>query len=205
MRTTPCPSRNTAEPSGARIERIDQVARERVEAANLARREYEKGMDARARRASLASGVIVVHRTDADLRGVDLSIDMNDRPYGSLFGRRPDLTNYGIVGFGRLTTPEAWLSTWSALSSRAGLVRCAAGVRVPTLLVELTGDQACFPADAEAMVKAFAGDDVTHVSVAGTHFGAPIAKGATSGATLPGNAMTHWLGERFPTAAFVSA
>jgi hypothetical protein len=188
-----------------RIERIDQVARVRVEAANSARKEYENGKDAVARRASLASGVIVVHRTDADLRGVDLSIDMNDRPYGSLFGRRPDLTNYGIVGFGRVTTPEAWLSTWSALSSRAGLVRCAAGVRVPTLLVELTGDQACYPADAQAMVKAFAGDDVTHVSVAGTHFGAPIIKGATSGATLAGGAMTHWLGERFPTAAFVSA
>ena len=76
--------------------------------------------------------MIVVHRTDADLRGVDLSIDPNDRPYGSLFGRRPDLTNYGIVGFGRLATPEAWLSTWSGISSRAGLLRCARGVRVPT-------------------------------------------------------------------------
>ena len=25
---------------------------------------------------------------------------------GSLFGRRPDLTNYGLVGFGRLSTAE---------------------------------------------------------------------------------------------------
>jgi hypothetical protein len=45
------------------------------------------------------------HRTDADLRSVDLSIDPNDRPYGSLVGHRPDLTNYGLLGFGRLSTP----------------------------------------------------------------------------------------------------
>ncbi|OUC77033.1 hypothetical protein CA982_19415 [Gordonia lacunae] len=30
----------------------------------------------------------------------------------------------------------------------------APGVRVPTLFVELTGDQACFPEDAVAMVNA---------------------------------------------------
>lgn len=188
-----------------RVRRIDEIAKERVAAAREAKKKYDNDGDVRARRASLASGVIVVHRTDADLRGVDLAIDKNDRPYGSLFGRRPDLTNYGIVGFGRVTTPEAWLSTWSGLSSRAGLLRCAAGVHVPTLVVELTGDQACFPDDAVAMVKAFAGTDVSHVRVPGGHFGAPLIKGETSGSTLAGNAMTHWLGERFPTAAFVSA
>jgi len=187
-----------------RIARIDAVAKERVEAAAIERKRFASTGEANSRRASLATGVIVVHRTDADLRGVDLSLDVNDRPYGSLFGRRPDLTNYGIVGFGRVTTPEAWLSTWSGLSSRAGLLRCAAGVSIPVLLVELTGDQACFPSDANAIVKAFIGDDISHVRVAGSHFGAPIELGATSGATLAGDAMTRWLGQRFPTASFVS-
>lgn len=188
-----------------RVERIDAMAQQRVAEAASARTRYASSRDPHDRRRSLASGVIVVHRTDADLRSVDLSLDPNDRPYGSLFGRRPDLTNYGVVGFGRLTTPEAWLSTWSALSTRAGLLRCAAGVRLPVLIVELTGDQACFPADARALQAAFPGDDVTHVRVAGRHFGAPSAEGATSGATLAGQAMTHWLGERFPAAAYVSS
>jgi hypothetical protein len=146
----------------------------------------------------------VTHRTDADLRGVDLSIDPNDRPYGSLLGRRPDLTNYGVIGFARMTTPEAWLSTWSAISSRAGLLRCIASVRVSILLVELTGDQACFPADAAAIVETAAADDVVHVRVAGKHFGGPLEEGATSGATLAGNAMYRWMGTRFPSASFVS-
>jgi hypothetical protein len=189
----------------ARVERIDAVARDRAREAAEARARYEETGDPRWRRRALATGVIVVHRTDADLRAVDPGIDPNDRPYGSLFGRRPDLTNYGVVGFGRIATPEAWLSTWSGVSSRADLARCAPGVRVPVLLVELTGDQACFPADAVRFAGAFAADDVTHVRVPGRHFGAPLREGMTSGATLAGAEMTGWLGERFPTGAFVSA
>lgn len=188
-----------------RVRRIDAEAWQRVDDAAVARRRFAEDADPRDRRASLASGVIRVYRTDADLRSVDLSMDPNDRPYGSLFGRRPDFTNYGVVGFGRLTTPEAWLSTWSGTTSRAGLLRCAPSVQVPVLLVELTGDQACFPTDASAMANAFDSHDVTHVRVAGRHFGAALVKGGTSGATLAGEAMTSWLGERFPSAGEATA
>ena len=189
----------------ARVARIDAVARERVAASRAASARHAQHGDAASRREALAAGVIVVHRTDADLRGVDLSLDPNERPYGSLFGRRPDLTNYGIVGFGRVSTPEAWLSTWSGLSSRADLARCAPGVSVPVLLVELTGDQACFPDDAAGFIAAFAGDDLTHARVPGRHFGAALRRGMSTGATLAGAEMGRWLGERFPSGAFVSA
>lgn len=188
-----------------RIARIDQVAWERVSAARDSRGRYKSSADPRDRRAALASGVIVVHRTDADLRSVDLTLDPNDRPYGSLFGHRPDLTNYGIVGFGRLTTPDAWLSTWSANATRADLAACAPGVNVPTLIVELTGDQACFPGDARRFADLFPNPDVTHARVPGRHFGAPLRDGMTSGATLAGNQIIHWAGERFPSGGFVSA
>jgi hypothetical protein len=138
-----------------------------------------------------------IYRTDADLRFLDQSLSPNDRPYGSLFGRRPDLTDYGLVGFGRLATPDAWLSTWSGLSSNAGFLRCAPGVRVPALFVELTGDQACFPEDAGAMVNALGADDVTHVRVEGTHFGGPIRRGAPTGASLAAAEIGGWLAQRF--------
>src|SRR5690606_34631186 len=108
----------------ARVERIDERARRAVARSAEARRRSSVSQDPRDRRESLACGVITMYRSDADLRCVDPSLDPNERPYGSLFGSRPDLTNYGVVGFGRLTTPEAWLSTWSSISSRAGLVRC---------------------------------------------------------------------------------
>ena len=130
---------------------------------------------------------------------LDLSIDPSERPYGSLFGRRPDLINYGQVGFGRVTTPEAWLSTWSGLSSHADFVRCAPGVTAPTLFLELTGDQAAFPADSLRMVDALGAADLTHRTVRGLHFGAAIAVGEPTGNALAGEEIAAWLGERFAT------
>ena len=137
-----------------RVARIDATAHALVARAAEARAAHKRSGAAADRRRALAPHLITVFRTDADPRTVDLSLDPSERPYGSLFGTRPDLINYGQVGFGRLTTPEAWLSTWSGLSSHADFARCAPGVAVPTLFVELTGDQAAFPADTRAMVDA---------------------------------------------------
>ncbi|TCK22012.1 alpha/beta hydrolase [Pseudonocardia endophytica] len=186
-----------------RVARIDAMAREYVTEAAAARARYEAGHDAADRRRSLAPRILTVFRTDADPRTVDLSLDPNDRPYGSVFGRRPDLTNSGLVGFGRLTTPEAWLSTWSGLSSRADFVRCAPAVTVPSLFVELTGDQAAFPDDSRRMSAALGSADRTVVRVRGTHFGGPVAPGEPTGNALAGQLIGEWLGARHPLAPAV--
>jgi hypothetical protein len=182
----------------ARVERIDARARELAGAAAAARRRFTDSGAAEDRRRALAPRIITVYRTDADLRSVDLSLDANERPYGSLFGSRPDLINYGLTGFGRLTTPEAWLSTWSATSSHADFLRCAPGITAPTLLVELTGDQAAYPGDATAMMAAFGAADRTHRSVRGLHFGGAIAPGEPTGSSLAAEVIGRWLAERFP-------
>ncbi|WP_123028744.1 alpha/beta hydrolase [Mycolicibacterium stellerae] len=181
----------------ARIARIDAEARTRAADAAAARRRFKSSADPADRRAALAPRVLTVYRTDADLRFTDLSLDPNDRPYGSLFGRRPDLTNYGLVGFGRFATPDAWLSTWSANTANADFLRCAPGVRAPTLFVELTGDQACFPHDARAMVGALGATDVTHTQVAGTHFGGSLKPGEPTGASLAAVDIGDWLAKRY--------
>lgn len=49
------------------------------------------------------------------------------------------------------------------------------------------------------------GQCVTHVRVPGRHLGTALREGMSTGATLADAEMGHWLGERFPTAAFVSA
>ena len=180
-----------------RVARLDDIARSRVVEASDARRGFKVSGDAIDRRDALAPRLLTVYRTDADLRFTDLSISPNARPYGSLFGRRPDLTNYGLVGFGRLSTPDAWLSTWSGLSSNADFVRCAPSVTAPTLFVELTGDQACFPEDASAMVDALGSANKTRVAVEGTHFGGPISDGAPTGASVAAADIGAWLSEHF--------
>ncbi len=144
--------------------------------------------------------VITVQRTDADPRCVDLALDPSDRPYGSIHGRRPDLINFGITGFGRLSTADAWLSTWSGISSKANFKACAPGVAIPSLFVEYTGDQATFPSVAREMYDALASADKTYDHVPGTHFGGPIAEGARPGGEYAGEVVAKWLGERFPTA-----
>ncbi|MDV8005305.1 alpha/beta hydrolase [Rhodococcus sp. IEGM 1318] len=180
-----------------RIARLDAIARARIDEAAAARERYTSTSDSAERRAALAPRVLTVYRTDADLRFTDLSLSSNGRPYGSLLGRRPDLTNYGLVGFGRLATPDAWLSTWSGLSSNADFLRCAPALTTPSLFVELTGDQACFPEDATTMVDALGSTDKTHVRVAGTHFGGPIHDGAPTGASLAAADIGAWLATRF--------
>ncbi|VVJ17986.1 Uncharacterised protein [Amycolatopsis camponoti] len=180
-----------------RVARIDAVARACLAGTAAARKAFKAGGRAEDRRRSLAPRVITVFRTDADPRTVDLSLDPSERPYGSLFGKRPDLIDYGLVGFGRLSTPEAWLSTWSGLSSRADFVRCAPGVTVPTLFVELTGDQAAFPADSRRMIESLGASDLTTATVRGLHFGGAIADGEPTGNELAAAEITEWLGKRF--------
>ncbi|MET0819521.1 MAG: alpha/beta hydrolase [Aeromicrobium sp.] len=180
-----------------RVERIDATARERVALAREETAAFKGSGDPAHRRRALAPRLVTVFRTDADLRNVDLSIDPNDRPYGSLFGRRPDLTNYGLVGFGRTSTPEAWLSTWSSVSTRADFVECAPGVTVPTLLLGLTGDQASYPSDLLHMQDALASDDLTVREVRGTHFGGAVADGEPTGSSNAAVVVDDWLAERF--------
>ena len=179
-----------------RVARIDAVAREHLARTAEARAAFGASHNALDRRRSLAPTIITVFRTDADPRTVDLSLDPSERPYGSLFGKRPDLINYGLTGFGRLTTAEAWLSTWSGLSSNADFVRCAPGVTVPTLFIELTGDQAAFPADSRQMTGALGAEDLTTATVRGLHFGGPIADGEPAGNELAATEIIAWLSKR---------
>ena len=179
-----------------RVARIDAVAREYLARTREARAAFSTSGSVLDRRRSLAPRVMAVFRTDADPRTVDLSLDPSERPYGSLFGKRPDLINYGLTGFGRLTTPEAWLSTWSGLSSNADFVRCAPGVTLPTLFVELTGDQASFPADSRRMIDALGAEDLTTATVRGLHFGGPIANGEPAGNELAATEIIGWLSKR---------
>lgn len=181
----------------ARVARIDERARRAVAEAQEAKAVSARTGDVRDRQKSLAPHLIPIYRTDADLRSMDPTLDANDRNYGSLFGARPDLTNYGLTGFARLCTPESWLSTWSANTSHAAFLACAPGVTVPTLLIELTGDQACFPADADAMTAAFGSDDIERVAVRGTHFGAAITAGEPTGVSSAAEVLGDWIRRRY--------
>jgi len=180
-----------------RIQRIDAHARALVAQRRESNVRFKKSGDAADRRAALAPALITVHRTDADLRNVDLSLDPNKRPYGSLFGRRPDLTNAGLIGFGRLSTAEAWMSTWSATTTNADFLRCSAHLSLPTLLLEFTGDQASFPADIAAFAAAMPAEDLTVDAVDGTHFGDRLGADGPTGNEVACERIVEWILERY--------
>jgi hypothetical protein len=190
-----------------RVARLDAIARERLADRKRARNEiFADGFGQRPQREQLGAmrraalhPPMIVHRTEADLRALDLSLDPSQRDAGTLFSYRPDLTNYMELGFARITTPRAWLSTWSGLSSNAAIERNAPGIRVPALVVSYDGDNAIFPADAQRALDLLGSDDKKLVTVAGDHYGFGVGTQQRSGAPLALAEIAAWLRERFPT------
>jgi hypothetical protein len=173
----------------ARIARLDAEARRRVARRRAARARWQASGSLEDRRHSLATDFLLVYRTDADPRFVDLSLDPSRRGYGSLWGVRPDWINYGAIGFARVVAPEAWLSTWSGLASRAEIARTGAGMTLPALLVAYDADNAIFPSDQELIARSLATRDLTRVEIPGDHYGFPAETGR-EGAIA---AIAEWL------------
>ncbi len=173
----------------ARVERIDAEARRRVAARRSARTRWQATGSREDRRRSIATDFMMVYRTDADPRCVDLSLDPSARGYGSLWGVRPDAINYGAVGFGRVVSPEAWLSTWSGLSSRAEIEHAGQRMTLPCLQISYEGDHGIFPSDDDLIARSIATRDLTRLRIPGDHYGFPPEQGR-EGAVA---ALVEWL------------
>lgn len=189
-----------------RVARLDAVARQRLTERAEARRTLRAGAaatrpwaeHARLLRASVVHPHMVVFRTEADLRAFDLSLDPSERDAGSLFSYRPDLTNYMELGFARVTTPRAWLSTWSGLSSNAAVEVNGPRVTIPSLVLSYTGDNAIFPGDAQAAYTALGARDKQIASAPGDHYGFAVGTQERTGAPIALAKVVDWLRDRFP-------
>ena len=188
-----------------RVARIDAVARQRIGERNAARSGLGAAdfaaqpwqQRARTLRAAVVHPHMIVFRTEADLRAFDLSLDPSERDAGSLFSYRPDLSNYMEFGFARVTTPRAWLSTWSGLSSNAAVETNAPRVTVPSLVLSYRGDNAIFPADAQAAYAALGASDKQIASAPGDHYGFGVGTQERTGAPVALSTLIDWLRQRF--------
>jgi hypothetical protein len=136
---------------------------------------------------------LTIYRTLADPAYLDLTIEPDDRPMGSLFAfPDPFDANYGRGGLARTMTSRGWLSTWSAISSHARLAETMPAVKVPTLIIHPTADTEIRIAEALEIRYASGADDLTYVEMTGAlHY---------FEGTRP-EAMGHvvdWLSKRFP-------
>lgn len=116
--------------------------------------------------------VFVIHRTHADPRFLDLSLDANDRAAGSVWGAGTagaKSVNYAASQMGRVTSLTAFLSQWSPLSRADGPSNLAK-TSVPVLLHTYTADQSTFPSTRDAWLAA-GGARIRNVDVkGGTHY-----------------------------------
>ena len=184
----------------ARVARIDAVAKagiaESVD-AGIRLRGWEKEADAVAwrelRRRAVFTRYLTTYRTLADPAYLDLSIDPDERPMGSLFAfPDPFDANYGRGGLARTMTARGWLSTWSGLSSHAKLADTMPQVTVPTLLVHPTADTEIRVWQAKEIVAAAGAADTTYVEMKGApHY----LEGHRQEAL---GIVAEWLAARFP-------
>jgi pimeloyl-ACP methyl ester carboxylesterase len=183
-----------------RVARIDAIAKASIaESINAGSR--LRGVDNQTqtvqwrelRRRAVFTKYMVIYRTLADPAYLDLSIDPDERPMGSLFAfPDPFDANYGRGGLGRSMTARGWLSTWSGLSSHAKLADTMPKVKVPTLLIHPTADTEIRIWQAKEIVDNSGAADKTYIEMKGApHY-------------LEGHrreALAHvadWLGRRFP-------
>jgi len=180
-----------------RVVRLDQRAHELIARKQSARARLKQSLGRADWQLAGHAPILTVWRTDADLRCWDTSLDPSERLVGSLWGANPVISNFGSIGFGRLVTPESWLSTWSGLSSNASMDKCAAAITQPTLLIEYTGDNCVFPGDIDTMFTAFASSSKQRYRVRGNHHGLPLDEGDVSGQLQVGEYLRDWLKDTF--------
>lgn len=190
----------------ARVERLDQralelVAAQRAAASDRSAVEFDARPAAEQRevlRREAFQPVMVVYRTMANLHYVDHHLDPTAREYGSLLSDRPDLMNLQLLGFARMVTPRAWLSTWSGLTSNADLVANLAHVAAPTLIVHAARDREVYPADLAAIAGAAAAADLTVCELDARHYFEPDF-GASEAPDVDRlmDVVVPWIQERF--------
>jgi alpha-beta hydrolase superfamily lysophospholipase len=181
-----------------RVARIDARARDQLEVARAARsrlRDVGRGSDEwrQLRKRAVHLEYFTVYRTLANPAYLDLSIEPDDRPLGSLFAfPDPFDANYGRGGLARTMTSRGWLSTWSALSSDARLATTMPEVRVPVLVVHATADTEIRIGQAREIAAAAGSDDVTYVEMKDApHY----LEGHRPGAMA---LVADWIRRRFP-------
>jgi acetyl esterase/lipase len=82
----------------------------------------------------------ITHRTVADPRFLDLTIDPDDRAVGTIWGDAR-AANEAPGPMGRMSTLRSWLSTWSPTYSNGDSLKNLPHVSVPIGMMPLTADQ----------------------------------------------------------------
>ncbi len=137
----------------------------------------------------------VVHRTMADPRWLDPSIEPNGRRPNWTYLGDPRIVNNSPAALGRYSSLRSWLSQWSYDDAQFDSVDAGPRIGVPSLLITAGADDACPPSHTNEMFDALgAADKEKHEIADANHY----FSGATGKPHLAQAAdiMTEWLTTR---------
>lgn len=135
----------------------------------------------------------VTHRTMADPRFIDLTIEPNGRPNNWCYLGVPETVNNGPVGLSRFSTLRSWLSQWSIEDSNADGLACVTKITKPMLFIENGADDAVPQPHTQLMYDAAnSSDKECHVIHGANHY----YKGQPELLTQASDILGKWLDAR---------
>lgn len=112
---------------------------------------------------------LLLHRTLADPRFLDETIDPNDRRVGWCFLGDPRESNSSPAGIARFSTLRAWLSQWSIDDTNAHALKHAPNIDVPLLAIENSADDAVPGPHTKSFFETYRGEDKTYRMMSGAN------------------------------------
>ena len=137
----------------------------------------------------------VVHRTMADPRWIDPSVDPNQRRPNWTYLGDPRVVNESASALGRFNSLRGWLSQWSYDDARFDSVDSGPRISVPGMVMTAGADDACPPEHTKLMFDALGSADKVKVTIdhANHYFTGPDGKAHLAEAV---GTISTWLAER---------
>jgi alpha-beta hydrolase superfamily lysophospholipase len=111
-----------------------------------------------------------VHRSWADLRMIDPTIEPSNRRPNWCYLGDPRRANYGVFGVGTVSTLRTWLSMWSLRTSQCRAAPHLARITVPSLVVHATADACVYESDARGIYDGIAAPDKSLEFIGADHY-----------------------------------
>lgn len=137
----------------------------------------------------------VVHRTMADPRWIDPTVDPNQRKPNWTYLGDPRVVNESAAALGRFNALRGWLSQWSYDDAQFDSVDSGPRITVPSMVLTAGADDACPPEHTDLMFAALGSADKTKVTIDHANHYFTGADGKSHLKDLVG-IVTRWLDER---------
>jgi len=137
----------------------------------------------------------VTHRTMADPRWIDPTVDPNQRKPNWTYLGDPRVVNNSASALGRFSSLRGWLSQWSYDHAQFDSVDAGPRISVPAMVMTAGADDACPPEHTDLMFDALGSADKVKVTIdhANHYFTGADGKSHLSAAV---GIISTWLAER---------